>query len=76
MAGITNRKMVKSKASSTQPTQAAANVIHCPRVGSRHQAISGSMPHLQRELLCICTMSVKRNDAFAQLIDDDRELTA
>ena len=37
ISGITTRKTVKSKASITQPNQAARKLIHCPLVGSRHQ---------------------------------------
>ena len=37
MRGITSRKIVKSKASSTQPTHAARKEAHCRRVGCFHQ---------------------------------------
>ena len=45
ISGITRRKTVKSKASSTQPTQAARKEIHWGLVGSRHHAVA----------LCIAT---------------------
>ena len=41
---MTRKKMVKSKASSTQPDQAAVNAYHWRRVGSFHQGISVFAP--------------------------------
>jgi hypothetical protein len=38
IGSISNRKIVKSKASRVQPSHAAIQACHCSRVGSLHQA--------------------------------------
>src|SRR5262252_1206272 len=50
-----SRNMVKSKASSVQPSQAAIQAFHCSLLGSFHQGISEdelSMADMARSVAC------------------------